>query len=847
MLLDKVKTNILDPLGAAGWSALLARHGLDITVPIGKLEEELSRTLRVDRTVPGFEDFTTGGCRAVEAGDPAASLLYHALASPGCRPDPVAGKDSVFPTLEQLDLLENFIYSRARRTLADFRDPVLAVFAFQYRPAGRTTHRQHADMVYSRTGVARVGTHAAQYDGATRAFAPNPGAGAKGFCVMPARYALYIAERRTRGADGAVLRPSGLDPELTFLFPVHKVFAGDECLFTRGADDKLQPLQIAQVKFAEIHVNEKLARVHDHQHGENDGYVPLPASPAFDIAKHPFVRHSDTDKNMVSLVDVGASCQVVPVAGPLVSLVHQQVNGKGELVRFKVPPPKEIRGRSNRYWSTLELTAKGNSRAAPEYLNIRQEVIATDPPELADLNRLPTDEFDKKVLQHGGYEAAHFADHTCDGAIAAYSVTGIDLPSYCAFSLVSAVDYFPLVDQVEVEEWVEKKQLMPTGLANTSLMFPQGGPQPMSDGRFQLDDEKSVQGTTLTYQIPNCQLPHPITHVRKAISIEESSIYTATAIVGTPSRGAALGMGASASSVSAKKALSWLPDAAADVYAPGWDVSQHQTNGRNMMVSYGLGSPFPEDAKLCAALNSFWPAVAPDSGRTYGFRPPKPGQPLRNLFTSLPLTDAELGYHAKHPMVVAKEAAEQTGWDGDYGPYIDGDTSGRFVYAANALRADLTRAAYDMKLHYAGLDLVSTREFILRLNALVWLRDLCDEWCRFTTGRVLNHRQSGWWLITFQKAQTWAGWTSEVFPALSAAQKGSGYVLVFATVGPGEEFEAPPLRLRYPLRDTIELHISNAEVLAPEGDGDGATVFARHNGGKVFEITKALKWNEVSS
>ena len=66
-------------------------------------------------------------------------------------------------------------------------------------------------------------------------------------------------------------------------------------------------------------------------------------------------------------------------------------------------------------------------------------------------------------------------------------------------------------------------------------------------------------------------------------------------------------------------------------------------------ANYGLGSPFPEDAKLCAALNSFWPAAAPDAGRTFG------------RLTALPLLQQELGLHPQHPKVLAGQAASSTG------------------------------------------------------------------------------------------------------------------------------------------------------------------------------------------
>ena len=59
-----------------------------------------------------------------------------------------------------------------------------------------------------------------------------------------------------------------------------------------------------------------------------------------------------------------------------------------------------------------------------------------------------------------------------------------------------------------------------------------------------------------------------------------------------------------------------LPDDGAGVFAPGWDASRDKKGNILHLATYALGSPFPEDAKLCAALSTFWPAVAPDVFRT---------------------------------------------------------------------------------------------------------------------------------------------------------------------------------------------------------------------------------------
>ncbi len=59
------------------------------------------------------------------------------------------------------------------------------------------------------------------------------------------------------------------------------------------------------------------------------------------------------------------------------------------------------------------------------------------------------------------------------------------------------------------------------------------------------------------------------------------------------------------------------------LFDPGWDVSQDRTaDNRFFLANYGLGTPFIEDAKLCAAPSTFWPGVSPDSARE--FQPAKP-------------------------------------------------------------------------------------------------------------------------------------------------------------------------------------------------------------------------------
>ncbi|MBX4870230.1 hypothetical protein HJA85_25160 [Rhizobium bangladeshense] len=832
-LLSQLKADVLDVLAPRGWAELFLDHGLDITVSLDKLNGELTKPLSINRGVRGFEEFSLAGIRAIESGSPGRSLLYHALAFPGCNVTGAGRRIEKFPSLQQLDIVENVVYSVAHASLSNFRDPVLAIFAYQYRERSRTTHRKHADMVFSRTGISRVGDHEAFYNGEWRSYEPNPGKGRTGFRVLPARYGLFVAERRVRGEEGTVLRPTMLDAELTFLFPVHKVFEGKECLY-RNNDDSAVPLEIGPILFKEEHINEKLARIHDRQGGENDAYIRPHPTVRFDRNSYPFRRSSKTDPSLVSLTTLGSTCQIVPSAGPIVENARQTVTGRDEIVRFQVPKVRKVRGRPNRYWSTFEITANGNSRAAPEYVNIRHEVASGKKAQIVDLNLLPSKDFREKVLEKGGYDAAHFIDHTCDGAISATVASGVDLPVHCAYSLVSALDYFPLVDQVEVEEWLEIQQAAPTGLANVGLTFPQGGPQPMSDGRFEWDGNGGSGGIGLTYQLPNCALNHPQRPGRKAFGLEDPCSFTTTAIVGAPATAPCL-----PPAQTSPRSVTWLPDSASDVFAPGWDVSQHQRDGRNMMVSYGLGSPFPEDAKLCAALNSFWPAVAPDSSRTYGVSPPRANAAQRVLFTSLPLTDSELGYHPDHPRVQAGEVETCLGWDGDFGPFIHTETDGNYAFASNPLRADQTSATFAGRANFAGLDRVSTEEFITRIYALSWLRENCEDWCRRRFDRVLNHRRAGWWLVTYERIENWEAWASSVLPRADKSLTSEGHLFVFVQTGDGNEFEAPPTRLRYEVKARLEIQISGLGLCKPSQAPDQIPkfVFLKKDSG-IFEELK---------
>lgn len=242
--IDKVWGDVAQ-LASAGWDDLFERIGIDVESndPAGELE----RVVAVDRDVPGFGDFATDFAAFVEPGDPTRSLLFHAFASPN------VGVDAdTHPTLEQIDTLENYVYAAGNASIEDVAvraagalglDPAalelaIATFAVNYRPEAATPHGKYADLCFSRTGVARVGTDAPAYVGPHRAFSAHlESDDARVVRVIPCRYSAYLAVR----AFGDIDRFGPLelinsepndraDRRHRFWVPIHKLFEGTECL-----------------------------------------------------------------------------------------------------------------------------------------------------------------------------------------------------------------------------------------------------------------------------------------------------------------------------------------------------------------------------------------------------------------------------------------------------------------------------------------------------------------------------------------------------------------------------------------------------------------------------------------
>lgn len=610
-LIDEVK-KICSRLAPQGWRDLLLQHGLDIAAT--DLAKELAKPLsRINRSLPGFEDFAFEGKRGIEPGNLARSLLFHAFASPNVVKTTNDRDLTDFPTLGELDTIENYVYAAKASSLLEIRSRAnganlaIAVFACEYRTAPETVLKKHAEMCYSRTGVARVGTAEALYNRRDRGFLPFVAENPHGIRVLPARYAAYIAVQMKGNKDrfgpmrfnirqqlnsldpGSYPEP-GDDRLRDFWVPIHKLFNGSECL--RGLN--------LNVTLKAHHVNEKLRRVHLQIGSQGTGWQEP------DISQPPFI-----------FTDGIAEFTTNPVFGPgvLIPVVHpnlvEPAQYKGKPLTYKVPKNYGQVLSSSLYIPSSEEGA----RHAPEYLHARHKIMPNG--EMVDLNDLPNV---AEVVANGDYDALHYVDFTGDGWIEAIvPQLGVALPRRVpAYSMVTAPDFFPNTDQRELMDWWQ--QSVPQALKRTTWRI---APNTLSDERLppniQLKSAPFRKEDNTVTSIVSFLLDKPVKQMRLEVPVTNRSSY--------------------------------LPDAAAGVFAPGWDVSFDINNtGTKHLAAYGLGSPFPEDAKLCAALSTFWPAVAPDAARTF--------EPDANWPTVSPLTDEEIGQVGNLP------------WDGVMGPKI---------------------------------------------------------------------------------------------------------------------------------------------------------------------------------
>lgn len=603
-------------LASAGWRDLLLHHGLDITSPT--LREELAKPLQINRTLPGFEDFSPDGTRGIEARHPARSLLFHAFASPDVTCGVNGEMLTAYPTPAEIEQLLNYVYGAVPPSLEALREQAgeaplaIVVFAYEYRPQPETVHQYQADLCFSRAGVARVGTAAALYDPQQRGFLPFVDDQPNQIRVIPARYGAFIAARQTgQPLQFGPMNHQPIDQDLEFWVPLHKVFDGEECL--AGLDLK--------VRLDNHQINEKIGQIH-RRFRDTGWQEPDILNPPFVITQG-LCHWADTDAFLPGLLVPDTKATLV-----------EQAYYQGRPLSFTMPPDSGglIHGRHRVH----------------------------DDGSVEDLNELENVD---TIVKAGGYRALHYQDAMADGWVRAHCPQ-LSLDSIAAYSIIGAPDFYPLCGQRELKAW-----------SSDPVVFPCPEPpcpeiwhtrvNPLSDVRFYIN--QSLAGG---YFSPDD---------RSVTAIVSHPLGLTTPRLATP--------------VAPAQRQSWLPDFASGVFGPGWEIGRGLVDApfTNVLCGYQLASPFTEDARICAALGSYWPGVAPDSTRTF--------EPRSVSATIIPLTDSEIG------------SKGQPGWDGRSGPTLI-EVEGRMLIQYQAYEySDYTQAALDGQLSLAVTGRTSTEQY----------------------------------------------------------------------------------------------------------------------------------------
>ena len=734
-LIHEVKT-ICDRLAPLGWRELLKAatgNALDISksAPVA-LRQELTKNLAsIDRSLPGFEDFAPAGRRAMTSAQPASSLLYHALASPLVTRDHRGRTLQGFPTLAELDVIENFIFSLAPVSLPRFIQENgggskvgVVVFCADYRAAADTVDGRQADLTFSRTGISRIGTARPHYNSAVRSFWPEDEDNAHHIRVLPARFSAWLAVKK-KGRDTRVSPILDNDQaqrqgeaNSDFWVPVHKLFAGSECV---------QGLTLT------LHFNVSLFNLKLHRIHRALKTNPLPTG-------FPYVIKDQDIADWSTEPALGPGW-LVPTVRP--SLVEPAlINGRP--VTYKVKPNLVDA------FAAVEPPGKGEFNnmeinPAPSYVHGRTRVQNG---QLQDLNDEPNVIAAMRAKQ---YEALHYIDYTGEGWVVVElpELRTFNLKTIAAYALVSAPDFFPSSGQFELSEWSRSVEI-PAQFRGKLWNVP---PTPLSETRLPA----------------NLQLPNsPFT----------AADTTVTAVVGM---GPPVGLPSVWPRQPDVMRFSSLPDDCAGVFAPGWDVAADRLPGRNGAVhlaAYGLGSPFPEDAKLCAALSTFWPTVAPDVFRTFA-------TPIGNTGgTIAPLTDEEIGQLGSLP------------WDGVPGPRVVTENANRLVEIATFLSADYVRQAVQNRFSIRLTARIGVEEYQRRILAASRVYSVVGGLSSISTTR-------GKWLVLSFRPVT--SGDSELQQAQSEAGtilSGQVYRLQLCkNIPPADRMRISPRLQRFPLRD----------------------------------------------
>ena len=591
---------ILERLGP-GWRQYLGSAGLGLSDATKQdFAARLKARIHINFDLPGLEDFSRAACRGIEPGDPARSLLYHVLASPGVIPEGVP--DDLYPLPHEIEIVENFVFGIVPPSAEDLRmraeggSLAIVVFAYEYAPAIDTVHRRHADICFSRAGIARIGRLPPRYVQKARGYLPNHESDDTLVHVVPCRYGAFIAAQRK--GNPATIGPERFqdgDEKRDFWIPLHKLFDGPECI------DGLN----INLKLTAHHVNEKIRRIHWALSGfpRHGGHVHLPAE--YDSA--PFV----ITQGLADFEDDGHL--LVPF--PHEKMIEFAKRADGTYVTFRMPPHF-----AHFCQATFWIQDQREARRAPEFVHARYALQDGEPVYLGDRK----DKTLNDIVNEGGYEAVNLVDYTADGWVEARcdALAPEIAIRLSAYSIVGPPDFFPLVKQQDIQDWWETA--CPPAIRENLWPDQDVAPRPLSGSRL-------APNLTLT----GAQF--------------DSADQTYTAIVGLD-RSATPACRIRPTPALRSSTLSYR---GTNLFEPGWDCSQDyhfdadtgRYRGPMYLANYGLSSPFAEDTLICAAEGATWPGAVPDISRSFG---PLPYPSVTPIF------DSALGWDGLPPPYKSK-------------------------------------------------------------------------------------------------------------------------------------------------------------------------------------------------
>ncbi|MCF8534191.1 MAG: hypothetical protein K9G48_14375 [Reyranella sp.] len=722
-------------LAPFGWrQMLLDVTGGELDITASDLKGALTRKLtKIDRTYPGFGDFDVAGVQAIEAGAPDRSLLYHAFASMTVVADRSGRELGSFPTLAEIEAVENLVYGIAPPTLEEIRRQAsghplaIVVYALQYYNTPRSVHGRHAELCFSRAGVGRLGTAEPLYDAKRRVFTAAVQDKPFEFRVVPRRYAAYLAVQ----LSGAWNRfgPQDVlpdDDKRQFWVPLHKLFSGKECL--KGLDLDLQIKSgLRNDLIGMFHKHLDARGLKNNWRGEH-------------LEQHPFVIKNERIASMSQRAEFGSGV-LEPYPGPLISAAEYQ----GRPLTFPVDG-RHTSNHLNVQLSSLQTLAEAANdaprymadsgqdlqRPAPQYVNMRHRVMPDG--SIDNLNHRPDL---REILQQGGFEARHYTDGAGDGWVEAHcpQVDGKVDGHLPAYAMVGLPDFFPEVNQRELMLWWQNEVPEKIRAALWTIH-----PLVLSQTRI----------------AANINLP-------VGFSLED---VTVTSIVSHPK--SALGP-VQAPNGPVRHTKTGLPDGSPGLFDPGWDTSQgiHYSSPdkiQRFLTGHGLGSPFIEDAKLCAALGNYWPGVAPDSTRT--FPPDKRIGGIKYAYPTItPLTDEEIG---SAPLPDGTFLS----WDGVRGPRVDQVGALRYAVYPDAWHVDYIDTHHVMTAALTSrIDFGEYKTRTMSMAAVYWALGIRDP--EFVGDKDLDAHdkilaaKAAWAVLSFRKILPGD-------PELAIAEKQSG-------------------------------------------------------------------------